>query len=756
MMTLRNRSARVLAATALLALSACSDPAVSKQKHLERGNALAAGGKLQEAILEYRNAIKVDRQFGEARFKLAEAYAQTQNAQAAKEYIRAADLLPARPDAQVKAAVVTLMAKDFAQARKYAEAALKADPKNVDAQIVLASAFAALKDTASAVRELEEAMALAPDDARPYLNLANIKAAEGKPAEAEEMYKRAVQTDPRSVNARLALAYFYWASRRTDDAHRSIQEALSINADDLLANRMLAILSLAQNRAADAEAPLLRLVGKKDRNATLTLAELYSRTGRSAQARPLYETLKSDKKTWTIAVTRLAALDYRENKRDAAHAQIDAALKQDGKNVDLLALKARWLMQEQRLDEALALAKSAVAVNDKSASAQQTLGEVHAARGEVDAAITAYTAALAANPQLTAAQLQLSKLEMAQGKNAEALTHAVAAQKSSPRDPEVRLAVARATLANRDIQGAEAQVKALQTDYPRAAGVHALYGRVLLAKTDVRGAAREFDKALELAPSNLDALAGRLAVDVHDKRPADGRPRIERALASSPKDPKLLMLAAQFELSARDMSRAEQYLRQAVEADPSFVDAYSMLGRFYAQQNRLEEAKKEFTELVKRRPDSVAAQTMIGMILERQGRPDESIKAYESVVKNTSRAALASNNLAYLYAERGEQLDLAVQLAQSAKLQMPDSADVSDTLGWVYYKKGMAELAIRPFEFSVEKDPKNPVFAFHLGLAYAKAGRTDKARETLDRALKLQPDFPGADQARTTLASLKG
>ena len=39
--------------------------------------------------------------------------------------------------------------------------------------------------------------------------------------------------------------------------------------------------------------------------------------------------------------------------------------------------------------------------------------------------------------------------------------------------------------------------------------------------------------------------------------------------------------------------------------------------------------------------------------------------------------------------------------------------------------------------------------------AYAKAGRVEDARQSLERALALRPDFPGADEARSTLASLK-
>jgi Flp pilus assembly protein TadD len=61
-----------------------------------------------------------------------------------------------------------------------------------------------------------------------------------------------------------------------------------------------------------------------------------------------------------------------------------------------------------------------------------------------------------------------------------------------------------------------------------------------------------------------------------------------------------------------------------------------------------------------------------------------------------------------------------------------------------------------PIEESVAKDPKNAVYHFHLGVAYAKAGMKDKARAALQKALEMNPQFQGADIARKALADLRG
>lgn len=84
---------------------------------------------------------------------------------------------------------------------------------------------------------------------------------------------------------------------------------------------------------------------------------------------------------------------------------------------------------------------------------------------------------------------------------------------------------------------------------------------------------------------------------------------------------------------------------------------------------------------------------MVGMILEMQGRIPEAQKKYERAIEINPNAAVAANNLAWMYTGQNVNLDTALQLAQTAKLQLPDSAEVDDTLGWVYYKKSLSALA---------------------------------------------------------------
>lgn len=77
-----------------------------------------------------------------------------------------------------------------------------------------------------------------------------------------------------------------------------------------------------------------------------------------------------------------------------------------------------------------------------------------------------------------------------------------------------------------------------------------------------------------------------------------------------------------------------------------------------------------------------------------------------------------------------------------------------DTLGWVFYKKGLYDSAISEFKASLAKAPENAAVVYHLGLAYNKKGEADRAKTELKRALELSGTFDGADQARKVLAEI--
>jgi Flp pilus assembly protein TadD len=203
------------------------------------------------------------------------------------------------------------------------------------------------------------------------------------------------------------------------------------------------------------------------------------------------------------------------------------------------------------------------------------------------------------------------------------------------------------------------------------------------------------------------------------------------------------------------MAAAERVLLRAIQLAPAQINGYKMLASVYLSQKKLDAAQKEFDELARRNPKDVIARTMGALILHQQNKLAEAKRRYADIIDIDPKAAVALNNLAWIYAEEKTDLDRALHLAQRAAQLLPDSADAQDTLGWVYHQKELPALAIAPFRRSVELDPRNASYQYHLGLAYMKSGDRDKARTAFEDALELDPASPQAAEVQKALASLR-
>ena len=120
---------------------------------------------------------------------------------------------------------------------------------------------------------------------------------------------------------------------------------------------------------------------------------------------------------------------------------------------------------------------------------------------------------------------------------------------------------------------------------------------------------------------------------------------------------------------------------------------------------------------------------MAAMLVHAQQKPAEAKRRYQEVLNLEPQAAVAANNLAWIYADEKQNLDEALQLAQRAAEQMVDFAEAWDTLGWVYLRKQLPLLAVEPFERAIRKAPDNATFHYHLGLALAGSGDRVRGRE---------------------------
>ena len=220
----------------------------------------------------------------------------------------------------------------------------------------------------------------------------------------------------------------------------------------------------------------------------------------------------------------------------------------------------------------------------------------------------------------------------------------------------------------------------------------------MMRRIDLRGATPAFDYRAAVPRADFDVEAAEHVV----------RPICEAVRTRG--------LEAVLELNERfdgvvhdDIAVSPRALQDALSIDPANLQAYLDLTRMYVEAGRLDDVRTQLEAIAARQPKAIWAPTMIAISLELQNRPAEARDRYRKVLEIDSRAAIANNNLAMIYMTEGQDLNMALQLAQTAVQVLPNSPEVHDTLGSVYLKQNLPALAVGPFALSATQDPANPL-----------------------------------------------
>lgn len=748
---------RILVVALLVAAgAACSKP--NADEHAKKAEGYIAESRLPEAVMELRVALQADPKRGDLRLKLADLLVRQREMGAALgEYVRAADLLPNDANAQVKAGGLLSMAGMYEDAKTRAMKALAIDPKNAEAQIILGNAHAGLKDLDAAISEYQEAIALDPTQDAAYANIGAIQVTRGQTAEAEATFRKAVQVAPKSINAHLALANFLWSSGRAADAEQTLKSALALDPNNAVANRALGGFYLMSRRAPEAE-PYFQTIARTANTpeARIGLADYYIIVKKYDDARKILQEVAQNSANYATATIRLASVDAAQGDRASAMVKLREVVEKYPKDMTARLLITRLLILDGKRDEAFTAANAIVKDEPTSTAAPAAyaiIGDIEASRDRIDDAIKAYEEVLKRQPTSVGANVALAGFYLASGSVDKAQTFAQQALTQQPRNPIVRVLMTRIGLAKRQPQAVE-ELAALQKEYPNAAPVLNLVGAQQTVEKKYDLARVTYQKSLQVAPNNLEALTGLSRVDILSGKSKDAVSRVESGLKTAKPTASLLMMAAQTHAASGDLARAEDLLKQAIELEPSRLQAYVALGGLYARQNRLDDAKDQFRKVIERNPRSVSAYIMVGMLLEGQSKTAEAEEQYQKALSIDPRAPVAANNLAWIYVAADRKLDEALQLAQTANQVLPDEPHINDTLGWIYCRKNLGSVAIPYLERSIKVDPTDPAVHYHLGVAYMQAGDPGRARKSLETALGSKREFLGIADARAALTKL--
>jgi tetratricopeptide (TPR) repeat protein len=761
-----------------LSLSGCRNAAAAKAQHLQRGEALLAEKKFHEASLEFRNALQYDEKSAAAHWGLARVFEGLERYSDAFISLRkAAELDPNNLDARCKLGHYYLAPKelrpDFVQAaerlagevfakdpnhieghilmsavrlaqnrhdeaRRYMLRAVELNPQRSESQLALARFYLKLGDKNNAIAAFNKAIEVGGNSATPHIELGKYHTQEGRLDQAEAAFRKAVEVEPNNKYAHLTLASFFFATRQLDKAEKAYQAL------------------------ADAD---------KGPESRAALADFYAANGQLEAAANTYQQLLQQFPDYERGRTRLGEILLSRGDLAGATQQADALFAKNDTTPAAHLLRGRIRLQNNDFRGALDDLQEALKAEPSMRDALYYTALAHFRSGQMEQAST-YTNELEQRyPDDLPGKLMRLQIKIANGDNRDTLEssnqllaridEAVKQGDLLPQtasDLRGRVLTARATvyLQAQNFAAARQDFAAARDGQPNTPDAYTNLALLARKEKNWKEAADLYEKALAIDNDNFDAWSGYIAVAAELKTLGGVQGRIEQIAAAQPNNAALQYLRGQAYAAEDKNSEAEGAFQRSLSLDESYLPARTGLAALYLNQGQDDRALEQYKAIIARRPNDANTFVLMGLVEDRRSNFDAAAEAYRQALENNPNHPIAANNLAWICAEYNKgSLDEAMRLAQLATRVKPDILSYFDTLGWVYYRKGMNTAAVEQLQKVVQKANGNALYRYHLGAALAKAGRREEARRELGMALQLGKDnFSKISETRQLLAQL--
>jgi tetratricopeptide (TPR) repeat protein len=781
------RSIRLVAVilAVLVGLASCSrDPNVVKKHYLESGNKYFDKGRYKEASIQYRNALKRDPKYGPAYYKLALVGLKTGDISGAVSSLRrAVELIPKdQPDHWDSVVKLTEIYLAVGRGEKqYMDGVyqfikdLQAhDPNSYDGHRLVGhvnyfKATDAYKNKKNdeglafldaAAAEYRKADSIKPGQQGVSMQLARVLAAKGDFTGSETLYRSVIAKDKTYQYAYTELYRMFLFQNKPGDAEQVLKLAFDNNPKQYGFLTLLAMHYFGLQRHDEMVGVLNRIKShaKDFEQAYLTVGDFYLRTGDGDSAiREYREGIAKDVKKKATYQKRVIEVLMRQGKRSEAAEINSQILKEDPKDNDARGLAASFLLDKGDIAKALAELQAVVTRAPDNPVSRYNLGRAHAARGEFEQARQQFQKAIELNPNYVLARLAMAKLQVARQEFDAALKTAEAVLTIDKGNVNARLIESAAMMGLKKFGDSHVMLDTMLKTNPGSPDVLFQLGVVNLAEKRYKEAEDAFRRAYQLNPADSRGLMGIVETDMAQNKADEALKLLQSESDKAPGRIDLLLSLANVAVRAGKYDFAIQtYDRMLVLTDKSLKagDIYMRIGETYRRKGDANNAIKALQKARETLPDNAMVLATLGLVLDGASRKPEAKQFYEATLKMEPNNAIVLNNLAYLLAETGGDLNDALTKVQRAKQIRTDLPEISDTLGWIYLKKGLADNAIDVFKDLVAKEPHHATYRYHLAMAYSQKGDRTKAMEQLKEALKYSPKSDEKEKIQQLITKL--
>lgn len=617
-------------------------------------------------------------------------------------------------------AVVKEQLNQYEQAEEAARKYLARFPNDLAGYKVLARVQFAKKRPDIVIDTLSKIAESGKGDSETYDLLGRAYAQTQRTADAVAAFQKAQAMAPNDVGLQTRLASARMGMGDVDAAVGDLEHTLQMVPTAPAVGEALFFASLASgdmNKAADSLAKVKAAQGDTDVTGNLE-GLLYLAQTDIPKAEAVFEGLTKKYPDFAAGKVNLARVLAMRGDQKRAETLLAEVLAKAPTSEPALTMSVFYKLQDGRLGEAANLLVKALAAAPGSAKTVGNLGELYIRDGKPQKALDL---ALAQKPPVSV--------------SAEVYSLKAAAFLALGRKKEARETYTELLKQDVNIVGARRQLVAIQVE----AG-------------DFEAARSTLTGGIAANPKNYQLYQDLTMIDLKATGLESALSTADRLMGQSREFQDLRALRGDLYIAASRPADAIDAYTKELEAAPNAM-LLARVSTANLRAGRIDVAVKVLKEwLAKNESDTVAQQQLSDIYLATD-RFDEATVQLEKLLSKTPHNAIALNNLAWLYQQKGDARALAT--ARRAYVLAPN-AQTADTLGWILVTSGNAANGVALLRQASAEASGDPRVVYHFAVALKDTGNKDEAIRQLNNVLAIQGRFKEKDDAQRMLTDLKG
>jgi len=608
------------------------------------------------------------------------------------------------------------------------------------AQVEKGNQYFAQKQFAAAESEYHQAIQINPDFADAYYRLGLLQIQQEHPTAASQSFAHAVDLDPKNLDARLHLGDLQVASTQYAEAHQQAEAVLKQDGTNAGAHRLLGQVALHEMQYIAAENELKQAIDLDSRDPqtyeVLGLTQLLD--AEYGAAEKSFQTAVDVKPDDPETYINLANFYKGQNAPDRAEHVLQQGIAKLPAAVELPVALAGLYVERNRTPEAKHLLDGVEADANSYPDGRRAVANFYLDNGDAASALDRFRDLVIKNENDQAAAKKVAECYLQLGRWQDA-TQWIDQHNKNSKDADFNLLRARSDLGAFRLREAAAELQSLIKDSPDLPAVYFYMAQVDSAQEQAAQAQQALTEALRLQPGYLPALLdlGNLSLQQNNANAALAY--ASQVIATSFWVADAHVIAGSSYLLQGDLNQAQRAFELAAGLNPRSPAAQEHLGRVLGMRGNYADAEKAYEAALAIAPDYAPALSGLAGILEKEGKTKQANVRIDRQIAAQPRAfqlyvAKAEFCIAqkdWTCAEHSYQQTLAV-----------NSYYVNGylALAHIYAATNRPQGMIQAYEAARTKFPEYLPTYLLLAQVYEYVGNVDRARQTYQDALKVDPN----------------